>query len=151
MSLLNILFPAIGLSSNTAEGKLLPGGNPQDRNIQRETAVLSTYAVIPKKVDKEALLKLNKRAASLAGQTYMTQKYSNLALQAADSAIQLEEIKSEHSIQMMEKHRKHASIQAKHGRAVQRHQLSTQLTTESYNAYSHELQQSSNLVDRAFQ
>lgn len=149
-SIIGFLFPAFGVNGGSTGGNLAPGGNPEKVNTQWETEVLKTYSVIPKQVKREDLLKLNKRAAALSGQTYLAQKYSNLAQQAAQSANQLEEIKAEHSAKMMEAHRKSASTKSKHGRAVQRHQLSSQITNEYYNEYSNQLQKSSNLIDGAF-
>lgn len=150
MSIINFMFPAFDTSRNSNGGALAPGGQPEKVNTQWETEVLKTYAVLPKQVKREDLLKLNKRNATLQAQVYMQQKFSNLAMQAGQSANQLEEIKAEHSAKMMEYHRKSASTKAKHSKAVQRHQLSSQLTTEAYNAYSQQLQQSNNLIDGAF-
>lgn len=151
MSIIGILFPAFNSRGDINGGSLAPGGSPHTIQTATETQILTDYASIPQEVTKSDLLKVNKQAATMAGQAYMTQKFSNLALQAAESAVQVQNIKEEHSGKMMELHRKSASGKSKHQRGVQRHQLSSQLTSEYYNEYSVQLHNSSNLIDKAFQ
>lgn len=122
------------------------GADPSHMHGSWDKGIIAGAAQLGRKSNPGNLLKWARRSGQTEAQAYLLAQESKHKLSAAQSALQMMQVRVQHSKGMMQIERRYQQLQAQHGKAALRYDLGRQETRAELNGYEREFSSASNIL-----